>query len=579
MAAIQKIKPFLWFNRQAEEAANFYVSLFNDSKTGAVMRHGDAVMLVDFSLAGQSFSALNGGPQFSINPSISFFVACETATEIDALWNAFLEGGSALMPLDKYPWSERYGWVQDRFGVNWQLILGKPADYGGQKITPSLLFTGTRAGKAETAMEFYSAVFADSGITQISRYEADGTGREKMVQYAQFRLNGQTFVAMDSPIEHGYTFNEAFSFVVSCENQQEVDYYWEKLIAGGGEESQCGWLKDPFGVSWQVVPTALPQLLSDPDPVKAQTAMAALMQMRKIEIDKLTQAPPKTAITVEATVNAPVEKVWHWWTAPEHITQWNQASDDWHTPYAENDLRPGGKILCRMEAKDGSMGFDFEGTNEVVDEHRRIVYVIADGRKVEITFKPDGDQTHITETFEAENMNSLELQQTGWQAILNNFKKYAENYAQPGPLHFSIGIRAAADKVYATMLDAQHYADWTSAFNATSHYRGSWEKGSKILFIGADNDGNLGGMVSRIKENIPNEFISIEHLGLIENGREITSGPQVESWAGALENYTFQHHNGVTRLSVSLDSNEDFKDYFLDTWPKALARLKAICEN
>lgn len=575
----QKITPFLWFNHQAEEAAHFYVSLFGNSKTGAVVRNGDAVMVVDFSLAGQSFTALNGGPQFSLNPSISFFVACETAAEIDTFWNAFLQGGKALMPLDTYPWSEKYGWVQDRFGVSWQLILSPPASYGGQKITPSLLFTREQAGKAEAAMEAYCAVFTDSGVTQRSHYGAGEAGGKGMLQYAQFRLHGQTFVAMDSPIEQPYTFNEALSFVISCDNQQEVDYYWEKLIAGGGEESQCGWLKDPFGVSWQVVPTALPALLADPDPLKAQTAMAALMHMRKIQIDQLTQAPPKTAITVEATVNAPIEKVWKWWTGPEHLTQWNQASDDWHTPYAENDLRPGGKILCRMEAKDGSMGFDFEAVNQVVDEHRRIEYVIADGRRVEITFEANGDQTHITETFEAENMHAHELQQAGWQAILNSFKNYAETYSQPGRIHFSVAIRAAADKVYATMIDPVHYNNWTAAFNPSSRYEGSWEKGSKILFIGADENGNEGGMVSRIRENIPNELISIEHLGLLENGREITSGPQVEPWAGAQENYRFQHNDGVTRVFVTLDANEDFKEYFLGTWPKALARLKAICEN
>ena len=135
----------------------------------------------------------------------------------------------------------------------------------------------------------------------------------------------------------------------------------------------------------------------------------------------------KTTITVETTVNAPVQKVWEFWTGPEHIVKWNNASDDWHTPRAENDLRVGGKFLSRMEAKDGSFGFDFGGIYDEVTTNEVIAYTIDDGRKVKITFSPSGNETRIVETFEAESMNSIELQRTGWQAILDNFKKYAES--------------------------------------------------------------------------------------------------------------------------------------------------------
>ncbi|TND09009.1 MAG: hypothetical protein FD123_1863 [Bacteroidetes bacterium] len=134
----------------------------------------------------------------------------------------------------------------------------------------------------------------------------------------------------------------------------------------------------------------------------------------------------KTSITVEATVNAPVEKVWALWTGPEHITKWNNASDDWHSPKAEHDLKPGGSFLFRMEAKDGSFGFDFGGVYDTVSKNERIEYTIADGRKVKIVFTTQGNTTHITETFEAETENTIELQRGGWQAILNSFKKYAE---------------------------------------------------------------------------------------------------------------------------------------------------------
>lgn len=135
----------------------------------------------------------------------------------------------------------------------------------------------------------------------------------------------------------------------------------------------------------------------------------------------------KTTITVEATVNAPVEKVWEYWTSPQHITQWNNASEDWHTPSATNDLKVGGKFTSRMEAKDGSFGFDFWGIYDTIDVHKFIAYTLGDNRKVSIRFTTEGDGTKVVETFEAENENSIELQQFGWQAILNNFKKYTEN--------------------------------------------------------------------------------------------------------------------------------------------------------
>ena len=131
-------------------------------------------------------------------------------------------------------------------------------------------------------------------------------------------------------------------------------------------------------------------------------------------------------ITVETSVNAAIEKIWEYWNAPQHITQWYQASDDWHAPAAENDLRTGGKFKTRMEAKDGSMGFDFEGVYTNVELHRVIEYILADDRKVKITFSNSGAQTKVTETFDPENENPIELQRGGWQAILDNFKKHVE---------------------------------------------------------------------------------------------------------------------------------------------------------
>jgi len=134
----------------------------------------------------------------------------------------------------------------------------------------------------------------------------------------------------------------------------------------------------------------------------------------------------KTLITVEATVNAPIEKIWEYWAKPEHITRWSAASDDWHTPRAENDLRTGGAFNSRMEAKDGSFGFDFGGVYDEVKDYELIRYTMGDGRTVEVIFSTQGGSTHITETFEAEGTNPIEMQRGGWQAILDNFKKYTE---------------------------------------------------------------------------------------------------------------------------------------------------------
>ena len=134
-----------------------------------------------------------------------------------------------------------------------------------------------------------------------------------------------------------------------------------------------------------------------------------------------------TKITVQSTINAPVEKVWKFWTGPEHITKWNNASDDWHTPRAENDLRVGGKFTSRMEARDGSSGFDFGGVYDEVTLNEKITYTMDDGRQVSVNFTFKGNETKVVETFDAENTHSVEMQRGGWQAILDNFTKYAES--------------------------------------------------------------------------------------------------------------------------------------------------------
>ena len=275
------IYPCLWFAGNAAEAANFYCSVFNNSKI-TTENH----LVVSLELSGQKFLCLNGGPEFVPNPSVSFFVVLDTEQEVDDAWKKLLESGNVLMPLDKYEWSEKYGWVQDRFGVSWQLAYGRLEDVG-QRFTPSLLFTDQNAGKAEEALLFYTSVFKDSSVDGIARYTAEDPDTEGWVKHAQFRLGASVLSAMDSSLAHDFTFNEAISLVVNCDDQAEIDYYWDRLTEGG-EESMCGWLKDRYGVSWQIIPAVLEKMMSDPG--RAQAVADAFLQMKKFDLEKLKEA-------------------------------------------------------------------------------------------------------------------------------------------------------------------------------------------------------------------------------------------------------------------------------------------------
>lgn len=275
------IYPCLWFDGKAKEAADFYCTVFNDSK---ILETNPIV--TTFETSGQKIMCLNGGPMYSINPSISFFVVCETETEVDAAWQKLLDGGSVLMPLDAYPWSQKYGWVQDKFGVNWQLSFGKFEDVG-QKFTPTLMFTQEKNGKTEEAINFYTSLFKNSAIVGILHFEENEGGVPGTVKHAQFKLNGNVFMAMDGGLAHNFTFGEGVSLVVECENQEEIDYFWNNFTKEG-EESMCGWLKDKYGVSWQIVPEILGELMKNPE--KGQRVVQAFLKMKKFDIQTLLDA-------------------------------------------------------------------------------------------------------------------------------------------------------------------------------------------------------------------------------------------------------------------------------------------------
>jgi predicted 3-demethylubiquinone-9 3-methyltransferase (glyoxalase superfamily) len=299
---MQKIIPHLWFDKQAREAADFYVSLLPGSrvtnvKTLSGTPSGDCE-LVSFELAGLPFMAISAGPLFRFNPSVSFHIKCQTKEEVDAIWEQLSPGGNVLMPLDTYPFSERYGWIEDRYGLSWQVIHagGNPA---GQRITPVLMFTGGVCGKTEEAIDFYASVFqgapdsAKIGETKadvLARYPGNaGPDKEGTVQYAHFRLAGREFGAMDSAREHNFAFNEAISFIVGCDNQKEIDYFWEKLAADPNA-GQCGWLKDKYGVSWQITPAVLQQYLSGNDQKRIERVTQAFLKMKKFDIGALERA-------------------------------------------------------------------------------------------------------------------------------------------------------------------------------------------------------------------------------------------------------------------------------------------------
>jgi predicted 3-demethylubiquinone-9 3-methyltransferase (glyoxalase superfamily) len=297
---MQKITPHLWFDKEAREAAEFYTSLFPDSKVTNITtlhdtRSGDSD-IVSFELSGQSFMAISAGPLFKFNPSVSFIVNFdpsrdkEARNNLDALWERLSQGGTALMPLDKYPFSERYGWVQDKYGLTWQLILSDPKGEERPFIVPSLMFVGDVAGRAEEAINYYLSVFKNSKMGAIFRYaKGQEPDKEGTVMFADFMLEVQWFAATDSAREHNFAFNEAISFLVDCGSQEEIDYYWERLSAVPQAE-QCGWLKDKFGLSWQISPTALGEMMTKGTREQIDWVTQAFLPMKKLDVAELQKA-------------------------------------------------------------------------------------------------------------------------------------------------------------------------------------------------------------------------------------------------------------------------------------------------
>ena len=296
----QIITPALWFDDKAEEAINFYVSVFPNSKINFLKKWTTEMLLPDdgikpgtvqsasFTLNWMQFYAFDVGPTFQFNPSISFYAVFETVAQVEDIWNKLAEGGEVLMPLKRYDWNEKYGWVKDRYGVTWQ-IAKEQLSRVGQPIAPLIMFSGNKRGDAEDAMELYMSIFEDSVNDGVSRYGEEDSGPHGMIKHAQCRLMGQTFIVLDNGTENKVPFSEAISFYVNCRDQKEVDYYWNKFTKKGSE-SQCGWLKDEFGVSWQIIPEFFTEKIESGEPDRVKNMLNAMSKMRKLDVAELMEA-------------------------------------------------------------------------------------------------------------------------------------------------------------------------------------------------------------------------------------------------------------------------------------------------
>ena len=289
----RRITPHLWFDTEAVEAANFYASTFPDSSVTNVSTIHDTPSgdtdIVSFELWGLPFMAISAGPLFTFTPAVSFMVSCTTREQVDTLWARLSEGGKALMPLASYPFSEHYGWTEDRYGLSWQIMLAGE-EQEGQRITPSLMFVGKVCGKAEEAIDLYTSLFPNSKVGPILRYGKDEQpDKEGTIKYASFLLDGHEFAAMDSAREHDFGFNEAISLIVNCETQDEIDRYWDSLSAVP-EAEQCGWLKDRYGLSWEVVPSAMDEMLRTGTKEQIARVTEAFLKMKKFDLAELRTA-------------------------------------------------------------------------------------------------------------------------------------------------------------------------------------------------------------------------------------------------------------------------------------------------
>ncbi len=292
---MQKLIPYLWFDNDAKGILDFYSSIFpgTEVKIHGVLSDTPSgnVEMAGMNILGLEFSIITAGPHYKFKPSISFMVTCESVDEIDSYWNKLIESGVALMEISEYPFAKRFGWVQDKYQVHWQLIVREPDSAGlaAQKIIPAVMFSGENIGRAEEALKFYVNTFRDSEVNVIDFYEPGENPEPKArVKHARFTIEGLQFAISDG--NGHFDFEQAVSFMVLCNDQAEVDFFWNALTADGGKEIQCGWLTDKFGVPWQVVPSAFEKMMREGTTEQIARVQEAFMSMKKFNIARLELA-------------------------------------------------------------------------------------------------------------------------------------------------------------------------------------------------------------------------------------------------------------------------------------------------
>lgn len=295
---MQTIVPHLWLNGTADEAAQFYLAAFPEAHVVETetypteglpkfqREYAGRTMSITLEIGGYRLALINAGDEFAPNPAINFFVNFDPAFRIDArgdldrTWYRLTEGGQVHTELGDYPFSPRYGWVQDKYGVNWELMLTNPDGDPRPFIIPSLMFCGPVQNKAGEAVDHYLSVFPDARLGDRVHYDqTEGVVTTDSVIFSDFQLAGEWLSAMDSAVEQPFTFTPGVSLLVNAHGQEEIDRLWAALAADP-EAGQCGWLTDRYGVSWQIVPDNLGELLSRPG------GYGRFMAMKKIEIDQ-----------------------------------------------------------------------------------------------------------------------------------------------------------------------------------------------------------------------------------------------------------------------------------------------------
>lgn len=291
---MKKITPFLWFEKDMDAVVNYYASIFPDVKISNPGQldgtPSGTVQMNSITIYGTQFDLMTAGPYLPFNPTISFIINCDSTDEAQGLWNKITAEGKELMPMQSYDFAPMFGWAQDKYGVSWQVMYmsgEKPAE----KIVSTLMFCGDACGRAEEAMNFYTSIFKNSHIDYVSHYDGSEPVDDERAKtkHAGFTLDGSRFSVLDSGKKSPLTFQQAISFVVTCNDQAEVDFYWEKLT-DGGVEVQCGWLNDKFGVPWQIVPKQMTEMMSTGTPDQIKRVTDAFMQMKRFDIAILEQA-------------------------------------------------------------------------------------------------------------------------------------------------------------------------------------------------------------------------------------------------------------------------------------------------